>query len=370
MWAFGNPVNVRFGVGSLSELAKLINKRPYALVTYPDAVFDRLRDSVAGVAGKPALVINNVKPNPDFHSVSDGCALWAASSVKPEVIVALGGGSVIDTAKGLAAADGDFATVRSYLETGRGVERLASVPIIAVPTTAGTGSEVTMWATIWDTDAQKKYSLARPNLYPEHALVDPSLMVGMPRALTISTGLDALSHSLESIWNRNSNPISSTFAISAASEILKSLPAAVASPDNVDLRSRVAQAALFAGLAFSNTKTAIAHSISYPLTLTHNVPHGVACSFTLPAILRSVIGSSEQSDDALKRIFGSNLSTGADQLERLLEALDIALDPAAYGVGASEWGQIVDDALDGERGKNFLGSREKIFQIFGLAKAA
>uniref|UniRef100_UPI0013D91814 iron-containing alcohol dehydrogenase n=1 Tax=Serratia marcescens TaxID=615 RepID=UPI0013D91814 len=92
--------------------------------------------------------------------------------------------------KVLSASGGDFSRVQAYLEGHSGAETLLNVPIVAVPTTSGTGSEVTCWATVWDTDAKKKYSLARPNLYPEHAILDPELTLGIPRALTLSTGLD------------------------------------------------------------------------------------------------------------------------------------------------------------------------------------
>jgi len=112
----------------------------------------------------------------------------------------------------------------------------------------------------------------------EVAIVDPELTLRMPQSLTISTGLDALSHALESIWNRNINPVSIEFAIAAAHEVLATLPAVITDPRNLDLRTRMAQAALFAGLAFSNTKTALAHSISYPITLDYGVPHGIAWS--------------------------------------------------------------------------------------------
>ena len=138
--------------------------------------------------------------------------------------MALGGGSVIDAAKVLAAAAGDFDRVRRFLETGMGADALGRTPIIAVPTTSGTGSEVTSWATVWDTEAKTKYSLARDTLYPETALVDPLLTLGLPRGITISTGLDALSHALESIWNVNANPVSTSLAEIAAREVMDALP--------------------------------------------------------------------------------------------------------------------------------------------------
>ena len=156
--------------------------------------------------------------------------------------MALGGGSVMDAAKVLAAADGDFDKVRRHLETGAGGEALGRIPIIAIPTTAGTGSEVTSWATVWDTTAKKKYSLSRPNLYPEVALVDPALTLGLPRSVTVSTGLDALSHALESIWNVNANPVSSALAEVAAREVLEALPLLADDLGSEVLRTRLARA--------------------------------------------------------------------------------------------------------------------------------
>ena len=129
---------------------------------------------------------------------------------KPDVLIALGGGSVIDSAKVLAAEHGDFDRVLRILSgdigaDGDGAARPA-LPIVAIPTTAGTGSEVTHWATVWDPHNARKLSLSRPDLYPETVIVDPRLMVSLPMQPTLSSGLDALSHALESIWNIHANP--------------------------------------------------------------------------------------------------------------------------------------------------------------------
>jgi phosphonate metabolism-associated iron-containing alcohol dehydrogenase len=279
---------------------------------------------------------------------------------------------VIDSAKVFAAAGGDFARVKTYLETQQGAERLAAIPIIAVPTTAGTGSEVTCWGTVWDEANGKKYSLAGPSLYPTHAVIDPRLMLGKPQLLTISTGLDALSHALESLWNVNNNPVSANHAIAAARSILDVLPPLVRDLGNLELRSRMAMAALFAGLAFSNTKTAIAHSLSYPITLHHGVQHGIACSFSLPMVLRSVRGAGGLCEDSLKQVFGDDLAKGADDLEDFLGMLGISCNPAAYEIDRQEWRALIADSLEGERGRNFLGSRERLIeasQVVRMPKA-
>ena len=362
MWRYANPVQIEFGVDSFTKLPELIGKRQYALVTYGEPVFDKLADTLEKTAGAPLLTISDVAPNPDYRLLAEQTGRFAKLARQPDVIVALGGGSVIDSAKVFAAAGGDFEKVRTYLETQKGVEQLSQIPIIAVPTTAGTGSEVTCWGTVWDEASGKKYSLARPGLYPTHAVIDPKLMLGKPLLLTISTGLDALSHSLESLWNVNNNPVSANHAVFAARNILDVLPNLARNLGDIELRSRMAMAALFAGLAFSNTKTAVAHSLSYPITLRHGVQHGIACSFSLPMILRSVEGAGGLCEDSLKQIFGADLAKGADDLERLLETLGISCNPASYKIDRKEWHSLIEESLQGERGKNFLGSRERLIE--------
>jgi len=364
MWRYRNPVDVTFGSGAFDRLPEALRGRAYCLVTYDDAngggVFAELTRRVVALAGEPAAMVRNIGPNPDFIGLTQSCRLHAEARRPVEAIVALGGGSVIDAAKVLAAADGDFAQVRRHLESGAGGESLAATPIIAIPTTAGTGSEVTSWATVWDTEAKKKYSLARESLYPETALVDPLLTLKLPRGLTVSTGLDALSHALESLWNVNANPVSSALAETAAREILDALPSLADDLGNEALRTRVSRAALFAGLAFSNTRTALAHALSYHLTLHHGVPHGIACSFSLPLVMRSVIGCDAACDAALGRIFGADLNAGAARLEAMLQALGVSVRAADHGIAELDWQALIDDALAGERGRNFIGRREAL----------
>jgi len=359
-WRYTNPVQIEFGVDSFAKLPELIGKRRYALVTYGEPVFEELAARLARDAGAPVITIRDVAPNPDYRLLGEQTARFAALKAQPEVIIALGGGSVIDSAKVFAAAGGNFARVRTYLETQKGADQLLATPIIAVPTTAGTGSEVTCWGTVWDEASGKKYSLARTNLYPTHAVIDPRLMLGKPRLLTISTGLDALSHALESLWNVNNNPVSANHAVMAARSALDVLPKLARDLGNLELRSQMAMAAMFAGLAFSNTKTAVSHSLSYPITLKHGVQHGIACSFSLPMVLRSVEGVGGLCEDCLKQIFGDDLGKGADRLEQMMSSLGISCNPAAYRIERAEWRDLVEDSLEGERGRNFLGSKDRL----------
>lgn len=358
VWLYDNPVRIVFGQGSFSELASLIDGRRYGLVTYPDAFCQALAGQLQDKAGAACVTIDDIAPNPDYDLLAPQVQRIAQSIEKPEVWVALGGGSVIDSCKVFAAANGDFAAVAQKLETGSTEPVGPACPIIAVPTTAGTGSEVTRWATVWKQETGKKYSLAQANLYPETAVVDPQLMMGKPQDLTISTGLDALSHALESLWNINANPVSANHAVFAATEILDTLPRLKDDLGNAALRERMARAALFAGLAFSNTKTAIAHSLSYPITLNHQVPHGIACSFSLPIVAESVRDDDGLCGVSLARIFGAT-AAAPQRLSTFLNALGVSVRPADHGVTRDEWQGLVDGAFDGERGRNFIGQKDR-----------
>ena len=357
-----HDARITFQAGCFDKISDLIDGRPYCVVSYGEPHFATLIDRLAVKAGSALIIIDDVAPNPDFVTLSKQASRFLQLQRQPEVFVAIGGGSVIDTAKVLASAGGNFELVRSYLTCKSGEERLTNTPIIAVPTTAGTGSEVTCWATVWDNQLKKKYSLNRQALYPEHAVVDPELMLEKPLALTISTGLDALSHALESIWNVNATKVSAEFAIAAAVEILDVLPKLANNLGSLDLRKRMAGAALTSGLAFSRTKTAIAHSISYPISLHHNVVHGIACSFTLPIVLHCISEDEGLCGSSLRQIFGDEFGAASHQLTNFLTTLGVSVNPVDYGITVDEWHSMVNSAFDGERGLNFIGTREKFLQ--------
>ena len=199
-------------------------------------------------------------------------------------VIAIGGGSPMDLAK-LAMA---------YLSIGESnIKKLIeykdnyplTIPSIFIPTTHGTGSEVTMWGTIWNMTEKKKYSISHPSLYPDIAILDGHLTLKLPIDISIITVLDALSHSFEAIWNKNANDVSTSYAIDAIVIILNNIEKLKSNPSNLDVRNNLLIASSYAGLAFSNTKTAAAHSISYPLTMYYGIPHGVAASISLLPLL-------------------------------------------------------------------------------------
>jgi phosphonate metabolism-associated iron-containing alcohol dehydrogenase len=258
----------------------------------------------------------------------------------------------------VGTASGRFDELLALLATSKPFTPHRVTSLVAVPTTAGTGSEVTPWATIWERAAGKKHSLHLPQTWPEAAVVDPQLMLTLPRAVTVQSALDALSHALESIWNVNANPISDTFATAAAQEVMATLPLLLDAMSDPELRARMALAALKAGLAFSNTKTALAHSISYEMTLRYGLPHGIACSFTLPMVMARAVGADAERDAVLARVFDGDLQGAPARLARFLEAVGVATDFGAYGVSEADSQRMVASALEGVRGRNFIATEK------------
>ncbi len=358
-WRFHNPVAVTFGEGALEQLPSTLGTRTAVLVAFPEAAALGYVDRVKRLVG-PALagVVDDIEPNPDVVHLDRLHTRFWNEFADCDVILALGGGSTLDTAKVLAVTppSGAFRDLAKLLAEGAPFVPGRVKPLIAIPTTAGTGSEVTPWATVWDRAAGSKYSLHLPQTWPEAAIVDPSLSASAPRGLTLQSGLDALSHALEAIWNVNANPVSDVLAISAARRMQRTLPLLIDRLDDRALRGDAALAALEAGLAFSNTRTALAHSISYEMTLRHGLPHGIACSFTLPLVLGRAIGLRPDRDAVLAQAFDGPLADAPARLAAWLERLEVSTRFESYGVAPEESRTLIEAALRGTRGRNFIGA--------------
>lgn len=297
-WSHYNPVTIHAGPGSFDDVAKLASKGQWLLVTTAGFTRRGVTDRVRAMVGSDRLtVFDEVTPNPDLDHLDSVAA--SLRQTRLDGIIALGGGSAIDAAKVLAVilkSDID-APLNHILRTNKAQAWEEKLPLIAIPTTAGTGAEVTPFATVWDHAANRKYSVTGDRTFPDHAILDPELTLTLPADETLYTALDSISHALESLWNKNRTVISETYALRALTLANEALPALLETPTDLVQRERMQQASMLAGLAICTTRTAIAHAISYPMTLHFGVPHGLACSFTLPEILDNYMSSVDAGEE-------------------------------------------------------------------------
>ena len=362
-WRYNNPVGVYFGQGIVRKLSKVIGSRKVLLITTPGFTKRGVTSFLKRMLGDTMVgALDMVLPNPTFESIKS--ALNEIRQYDHECIIALGGGSAIDTAKALAAAEtsNDPDWIEDHLKSERKVgNEFEPKPIIAIPTTSGSGSEVTMWGSIWDMEAKRKHSINHPSLYPENALLDPELTLTLPGSQTVYCGLDALSHAMESIWNKHHNPVSDIFAQRAIRLVLDFLPDLYQNLNDITLRTLLLKASLFAGLAFSNTKTALAHSISYPLTAYFNLPHGLAASLPLPHLIRFNRKMPSERMKVMAGAFGGRMDSEEIALEilRLFEVLRISPHLSDYGISELTCAVIFEAAITPDRSNNNIFEIEK-----------
>lgn len=323
-WTLSTPVALHFGEGLFHRLGEIATGQRIMLVTSAGFTRRGLTAKVGALLGDRLIgVMDRVESNPGLIEMDAEAA--ALRSQRPDQMIAIGGGSVLDTAKVLTAVVGapDGWTLARHFAGDAPLREWPRPSLIAVPTTAGTGSEVTPFATVWDKVAAKKLSLAGPGLLPTLAVLDPELTLDLPEDVGVSTGLDALSQAIESIWSRKSNAVTEAWSLQALRLALPALPQIVADPRDLKARRAMMEASLLAGLAISQTRTALAHSISYPLTAHHGLPHGLACSFTLPAILEFNSQAKDFGPVAQALGYGSVAALQAG-LADLLTGLDLA----------------------------------------------
>lgn len=320
-----NPVRVVARKGFDENLRRIKDFDHIAVVTSAGFLNRGLLTRVRAALGdRAAEVISDVTPNPELDLLVTQASKLTGSGV--EAIVGVGGGSVIDSAKALGVlASNPAFDLRAHLVDGEEYSVESSIPVFAVPTTAGTGAEVTPFATVWDSVTKKKYSLTGPGMYPAEAWLDAELSISVPYEVTVATGMDAISQALESVWNKNANDYTANLAYESLQRSLNTLPKLVQNLNDVELRQIMLEASLLAGLAISHTRTAIAHSMSYPLTLHFGLPHGLAASFTLPAVLRFNAQYSNGSHlfGTMNKLGFASAEQFARNLERIMDMLSV-----------------------------------------------
>ena len=326
-WSFYNPVKIRFGAGTAAETADFLRgmgvKRA-ALVADPAALRFGLTDAVTGPA--PELFVTEeiyarMQPNPTVQNMMD-CAAFLAR-VKADAVAAIGGGSALDCAK--AAAGG--------------------LPVIALPTTAGTGSEATCISVLTDGEG-RKVPRTDPAYFPKVAIVDPEFTLTVPPGVTAATGMDALSHAVEALWSVHHSPASDALALRAAAGILRSIEEAYANPHDRLARCAMSEGSLLAALAFSQAKTAAAHACSFALTAWYGLPHGTACAFTLPALCRINAPAEEGRLHGVARELGfAGAFAFADELDRLNASLGLPRTLKEAGIPLDDLPELAQECM-------------------------
>lgn len=280
-WRYHNPVEIFFGPGAVDKLPSVERS---LIVTTAGAVQRGLPPALQSLIRREhSLVFDGVRENPTIEEVQEAVHMLRLQPIS--TLIAFGGGSSMDFAKALCfCLANPGVSLQEIFEKNISLHEWAALPWTAIPTTAGTGSEATPFATLWGASSRKKYSLFSPALFARQAFVDPLLCLSLPWLATLASGLDAYSQCFESLWNKNASPVTAGFAHRAIGLIPNALRTLKKNPQDRAARTAMSEASLLSGLAISHTRTALAHSISYPLTAHLNLPHGFACSFTLPAI--------------------------------------------------------------------------------------
>ena len=305
------------------EIARLGFKKAF-VATDKDLIKFGVADKVLKVlegAGIPYEVFSDIKPNPTVANVKAGVAAFAASGA--DFILAIGGGSSMDTAKavGIITNNPEFSDVVSL--EGVADTKKKSVPIIALPTTAGTAAEVTINYVITDEVNEKKMVCVDPNDIPVMAIVDAELMYTLPKSLTAATGLDALTHAIEGLITKGAWEMSDMFELKAIEMIARHLETAVNEPQNAEARNGMAVAQYIAGMAFSNVGLGVVHGMAHPLGAIFDVPHGVANALLLPTVMEF------------------NMPAALDKYVQIAKAMDVY----SAGMSREEAAQAAVDAV-------------------------
>ena len=345
---FRPQTRVVFGAGTLDrvgELARELGGRRVLIVSDPDidAVGYPARAAVSlEAAGLTSTVFTAVDQNPTTEHV-DAC-LESAKENDVDLIVGLGGGSAMDCAKGVNFVFTNGGRMQDYWGVGKAARPM--LPLIAIPTTAGTGSEAQSFALIADAETHQKMACGDPKAAPAISILDPELTLSQPALVTALTGIDAVSHAIETWVTKKRNPISKLYSREAWRLLSVNLPCVLTDPDHLDSRAGMLLGANLAGTAIENSMLGIAHSCANPLTAHFDVIHGAAVGMMLPTVIR--FNTVEVADEYAELIgFDGSGQAGADLATTIESLLDQAAIPrrlAAYGISEKDLPDLAEEA--------------------------
>jgi alcohol dehydrogenase len=343
------PTKVFFGVKSIKtvpNLIRLYNPKNILVISGEKTVercnFEKYLEGYA-------LINYKIGSNPTVNDI-ENCLGYVNNSYSADLIVGLGGGSAIDTGKTVALLLNNLGSVKGYLHKKEKIEKKGKI-FVAIPTTAGTGSEVTPYASI--IDEKEKLSLSHEYLCPHVAIVDPSLTLTLPPRLTAITGMDALIQGIEAYWSINSTPQTDKYALEAIKLSFENLKKACENPQDIKYRINMSRASLLSGAAISHTKTTIVHSVSYPLTTYFNIPHGLACSLTIPYFMKfNAKAVPEKIIKISKTIGAKSIQDGVKRIEDIITDIGLETKLSDFGIKKRDIKLIVENGFRSDRANN------------------
>lgn len=353
---FYNPTQVRYGAGLLSSLPTAIDELGIqsVLLACDQGIIDAgLTDRVTHVlraANIKYVLFSAIESDPAVESVTQGISVAQENGC--DGVVAVGGGSVLDAGKAIALMLTNKGRIQDYF----GIDKVqqAGAPVIAIPTTAGTGSEVTVWSVLSDTDNDVKVNIGSYFNSPRIALLDPELTTSLPAGITAATGMDALTHAIESYVNKNCNLMIEGMAEKSIALIADNLRIAVLQGDNLEARGNMLIASSLAGISFNRIRLGLAHAFALPLGNMFNIPHGLVNAIMLTPVMKFNLPGNLQGYKNIATLFGESTSglSLREAAERSVVAVqqlkhDIGLTQtlADFGVEEHHFKTIIDEAL-------------------------
>jgi alcohol dehydrogenase len=356
-FSFELPTRIEFGIGLIDSLAEQVTRlggKRVLLVSDKGLV-------AAGVVGRVADILTaakldvvtftDVEPEPEAEGVTAGARI--CNDEGRDIIVAVGGGSALDTGKSIALMAKNAGHIRDY--AGLEIPSSQGLPVIAIPTTAGTGSECAVWSVISEKARNIKYGVGGRNMTATVAFCDPSLSVSLPARLTVGTGLDALTHALESYVNKATQPISEALSEKSMELIARSLRTAVFNGSDLQARSDMLLASTMAACAFAPTRLGLAHAMAMPLGAKAKIPHGDVISILLPEVMRFNVNANLEKFARIAAIFGVDTRSlslreaahaGVDAVTKLIRDIGAPVSLAAYGVQESDLEELAAESME------------------------
>lgn len=356
-FTFELPTRISFGAGAVSALPEEIHALDASsvlLVSDPGLVAAGVVDRVVTLlreSGFEPAVFTDVEPEPDAKGVMAAAELARVSGA--DVIVGVGGGSALDTAKSAALMARNPGHIRDFV--GLNVPSEPGIPVIALPTTAGTGSECAIWAVISEKERHGKYGVGGRNMTATVALCDPVLTVTLPTRQTVGTGADALAHALESYVNKATQPFSEALSEKAMELIATSFRTAVFNGADLEARSNMMIAATMAACAFAPTRLGLAHAMAMPLGARAKIPHGDVIAILLPEVMRFNAVAAQPKFAEIARIFGVDTRTlslrqaadaGVEAVSVLLSDVGAPAKLSAYGVTEADLEELAVESME------------------------